>query len=231
MKTISSSDLSTKAPDYMDGMSQTVALDQLRKLLSPLLIYSLATNLAMLVSPIFMMQVLDRVVPSGNTGTLLLLLGVAVLALTVNAVVEFSRDICLRRSSHWVDKVCAPVILTLPHEEQEKRTEDLVRVRSAIAGPTGLALLNLFWLPLFLIALALIHPIYIALVGVIVLATISAKTLASHLSSAALFRANQIEQVENNLRKSSRGRFDQPGNVACVKKPCDAADPEPRSPS
>ena len=52
----------------------------------------MVTNLAVLVSPIFMMQVLDRVVPSENISTLLMLLMVALGAIATHAFVEFYRD-------------------------------------------------------------------------------------------------------------------------------------------
>jgi len=42
------------------------AYSQLYRVVAPLLVFSLVTNLAVLVSPLFMMQVLDRVIPSGN---------------------------------------------------------------------------------------------------------------------------------------------------------------------
>ncbi len=61
-------------------------LSQLRKLVLPLLVFSSLTNLAVLVSPLFMMQVLDRVVPAKNLNTLILLLGLALAAVATNAL-------------------------------------------------------------------------------------------------------------------------------------------------
>ena len=64
-------------------------LTSLRPALLILVLFSFVTNLAVLVSPLFMMQVLDRVVPSGNLNTLALLGILAVGALAINALVEF----------------------------------------------------------------------------------------------------------------------------------------------
>ena len=61
------------------------AYRHLQRALPPLLVFSLVSNLAVLISPLFMMQVLDRVIPSGNTATLLLLGGLALASPAVTA--------------------------------------------------------------------------------------------------------------------------------------------------
>ena len=70
---------------------------------APLLVLSLVGNLAVLVSPLFMMQVLDRVIPSGNTATLLLLGALALSALLLQALVEGARDLALGRLARWTE--------------------------------------------------------------------------------------------------------------------------------
>ena len=79
-------------------------LHSIKGLVAPFVLFSCISNLAILVSPIYMMQILDRVVPSGNMGTLYLLLSVALGVLLLQAIVEYFRDISLKGLSIWSEK-------------------------------------------------------------------------------------------------------------------------------
>ncbi|WP_161635686.1 ATP-binding cassette domain-containing protein [Actibacterium mucosum] len=133
-------------------------------LIAPLLLFSCVTNAAILVSPIFMMQVLDRVVPSGNLNTLLLLLGLALAAMTLNSFVETNRDLTIQRVARWAEGACTGPILRLPPAKQNEMLQHLSAMRNFLTSGHAVALLNLCWLPMFLFALALINVNYVLLV-------------------------------------------------------------------
>lgn len=132
-------------------------LSALRRMMLPLVLLSSVSNLAVLVSPVFMMQVLDRVVPSGNMHTLALLLGAALAAVALQHAVEIIRDNTLQRSARWAERVCLPGYLAAPGPQTPGQLRDLAGFSSRLQGPAALSLLYLPWLPLFLAALLLVH--------------------------------------------------------------------------
>jgi len=87
-------------PPLQEAAKDSLApVHHLQKLAPPLLVLSAISNLAILVSPIFMMQVLDRVVPTGNLHTLLMLLLVATTVLLLQALVDGLCDLSLQRAA------------------------------------------------------------------------------------------------------------------------------------
>ncbi|SMP30390.1 ATP-binding cassette domain-containing protein [Shimia sagamensis] len=160
-------------------------LNHMRRLIFPLLALSAISNLAILVSPIFMMQVLDRVLPTGNTHTLILLLGMAALALLLQAVVDTLRDLSLQRTMHWCERLCAPVVLSQPSNLQEGLLTSVAHLKRALAGPAARAALSLPWLPVFTLVLWVIHPWFAGLAATLI-AIAAAIRLTSNSSSKAI---------------------------------------------
>jgi len=139
------------------------SIGQLKRLAVPLVALSLITNLAILVNPIFMMQVLDRVVPTGNLHTLAMLLAVALGALALQATVEYLRDVSFRRASHWLESASIPMVLNSAADLRDGVMSDRNCVTQALSGSTATTALMLPWIPLFLLVLWLIHPWFLGL--------------------------------------------------------------------
>lgn len=139
----------------------------LKAMVVPLVLFASVTNLAVLVSPLFMMQVLDRVVPSGNLNTLALLGLLAFAALSLNAVVEYLRDQSLTRASDWFERAAAGHALALAGPARLDRLRDVSVVRDFLRSGASVAV-DLPWIPFFLLAVFLIHPAFlILLVGAV----------------------------------------------------------------
>ncbi len=139
------------------------AVKQLRAVLLPLVAFSFVTNLSVLVSPIFMMHVLNRVVPTGNLNTLAMLFLIAVGALLTTSVVEFFRDQTLGKSGDWLELTLSRTALSERLEPPAATTMGNVsRLREFIAGQGATLLLDAPWIPLFLLVLTLIHPAFVA---------------------------------------------------------------------
>lgn len=172
------------------------ALRQINRLIMPLLVLSAISNLAILVGPIFMMQVLDRVLPTGNLHTLALLLGVAALALLLQAIVDGLRDLSLGRTARWYERLCAPLVLAQPLGRQQDCLSMVGHLKSALDGPAARAALSLPWLPVFTLMLWAIHPWFAGLAAVLI-ALAAALRLACHAAAtvpaAALFSAHAQE--------------------------------------
>lgn len=167
-------------------------LSQLKRLAFPLAFFSLISNLAVLISPIYMMQVLDRVVPSQNLATLGLLLLVALGAVVLQGAVEACRDSTFSRVRRWVETVGATLALRLAGADRQAAVDEMARVAGFFGGSLAITALNLPWIPLFLIALAMIHPAFLLLVGSVVGLSWAAGVATRLLSSDETTRADSL---------------------------------------
>lgn len=141
-----------------------------RQLTLPLLFLALVSNLAILVNPIFMMQVLDRVVPSGNLATLFMLLLVALAALALQSAVEHARDRALHRTALWLESASLRPVLALPDPQKRQEGIDAIgTLAHALKGQAAATALSIPWLPLFFVALAFVHWSFVVLVASILL--------------------------------------------------------------
>ncbi|MBE1290919.1 MAG: ATP-binding cassette domain-containing protein [Rhodobacteraceae bacterium] len=154
---------SSRLPPTEAAQDSLAPIHHLHKLVAPLLVLSCISNLAILVSPIFMMQVLDRVVPTGNLHTLLMLLLVATLVLLLQAVVDGLCDLSLQRAARWCERLSAPAVLSRPPEQQAEILTHLTALKASLLSAPAKAALSLPWLPLFVGILWAIHPWFAAL--------------------------------------------------------------------
>ncbi|WP_299427502.1 ATP-binding cassette domain-containing protein [uncultured Shimia sp.] len=159
-------------------------LHEITRLIAPLLVLSAVSNLAILVSPIFMMQVLDRVLPTGNLQTLLLLLSIAAMALLLQAFVDGLRDITLQRTARWCERFCAPIVLAQPLSHRQPLLARVNDINTALEGPAARAALSLPWLPVFTLVLWLIHP-WFAVLAATLIALAAAIRLTSQITGAS----------------------------------------------
>ena len=144
-----------------------------------LFVFSMAINLLVLASPIYMMQLYDRVLSSHSMDTLLLLTLIVMFAFGVMAGLEWVRGRLMVRVSSWLDHRLGGEVLTgsivgalrrgSDHSAQSLR--DLATFRSFLTGPSLFPILDAPWAPIFLLVIFLLHP----LLGLI--ATIGALTL------------------------------------------------------
>ncbi|HET8727275.1 MAG TPA: type I secretion system permease/ATPase [Alphaproteobacteria bacterium] len=128
-------------------------------------VFSLFLNLLMLVSPIYMMQVFDRVLSSGRTETLLYLTVIAAMALIVLAALEALRSTVLNRISGWLDRqlgsplIASSLASALRGSAQGAQPlRDLSQIRSFIGGNGILPLFDAPWAPVFILILWWMHP-------------------------------------------------------------------------
>jgi ATP-binding cassette, subfamily C, bacterial exporter for protease/lipase len=178
---------------------------QIRGQMVPLGIFSLAANLLLLVSSIYMLQVFDRVLSSGSVDTLLWLTLVAVLATAVYGVLELSRRRLLSRTAAWLDtELAGPVIrrgieARLAGARSEAGLADLQEIRSFLAGDAILAFLDAPWMPVFIAVIWLMHPVlgWLALAGAIILIIVA---VANDLLTRTLLQQSRVA-----LRRNQRG--------------------------
>lgn len=122
--------------------------------------FSLLVNLLYLAPAIYMLQVFDRVVPTGGVATLAYITLALAIALLSLAALDAIRLRLLVRASLRLESVVAPKLLrqtitAAPAGTQAMR--DFDTVRSTVASPAAAALLDLPFLPIFIAVAFLLH--------------------------------------------------------------------------
>ncbi|MGW9819823.1 ATP-binding cassette, subfamily C, type I secretion system permease/ATPase [Methylorubrum extorquens] len=152
-----------------DRVAESVLKDGLRVIrpvLMTVFVFAFFTNLLLFAGPLYMLQVYDRVLSSRNEATLLGITGIAAFALAVYAVLEMLRSRLLVRGGMIFDrKVAGPVFeivhraaLLKPRAGHETILRDVDVLREFLTGGAILALCDLPWASLFLMACFILHP-------------------------------------------------------------------------
>ncbi|WP_245516831.1 MULTISPECIES: type I secretion system permease/ATPase [unclassified Mesorhizobium] len=129
-----------------------------------LFLFSLLTNILLLASTVYMLQIYDRVLSSGSMDTLLWLTLAVIGAIAVYGLLEHARRMMLGHISQWLDdQLSVPVIerameARLAGSNIEAGLKDVGDLRSFIAGDGILTFLDAPWTPVFLAFMWLLHP-------------------------------------------------------------------------
>jgi ATP-binding cassette subfamily C exporter for protease/lipase len=166
-------------------------------------VFSGAINLLYLSSPLYLMQVYNRVLVSGSMQTLVMITIALIIALLTMAVLDGIRSRVLVRGALRFDRLMsARVIDAMLRNAALRGTEQGAQAlrafdqfRNAMAGPSVHVLFDIPWTPLYLIVLFFLHP----LLGL--LATAGALAL---LGLAVLNEATTRKQLDSAGRAAMR---------------------------
>lgn len=130
-------------------------------------LFSAVINLLMLVPPLYMMQVYDRVLNSRSEATLWALTVITLGAFAAIGLLEVVRSRILVRVSARLDSLLSPVIFEavfLNHVQslggtRTQSLNDVATVRAFVAGPGLFGFFDLPWAPIFLFILFVLHPL------------------------------------------------------------------------
>ena len=160
-------------------------------------LFSLAINLLLLVPPLYMLQVFDRVLASRSGETLLVLTIAAVTALVIMALLEVLRARLLAAAGAALDQSLGPRVLDgllaqtarLSGGAYLNGLRDVNTLRSFLGGAGLTALFDAPWLPVFLLVIFLFHPVLgiVALVGGVAMVTLA--ILNERLTRAPIARS------------------------------------------
>ena len=129
--------------------------------------FSAFINLLMLVSPLYMMQVYDRVLHSRSEATLLMLTLITVGLLGVMALLEIIRSRILVRVGGRMDQLLSERILSAQFQASLHRiganpgqaSRDFDTVRQFLTGAGIFAFFDAPWTPLILAVMFMFHPV------------------------------------------------------------------------
>ena len=182
----------------------------------PILVFSLVSNLLLLVSPLYMLQVYDRILTSGSKDTLIWITIIAVFLMFIYAAAETARrHICALAAEKIEGQIAESVFSNFENNKEagEKLPDDLrvlSRIRGFFRNQAILPFFDLPFSPLFLLVMFLIHPIIgtIGLIGGIILfivaiaaefSTRNTNKIANSASSQAFLLATGLSRQRSAI--------------------------------
>lgn len=190
-------------------------MGQLKQAIIAVAAFSFFINLLMLVPPMFMLQMFDRVLSSGSVETLVMLLVVAVGLLIVLGLLEWSRNRVLVRAGGRLDEMLSNRLfdatffraLRRPDGASAQPLQDLTTLRQFATGQGVFAFFDAPWTPLFLLVIFLLHPwlgIFATVAAVILfaLAYVNEITTRQPLGAANAQHNRETEFTNANLRNA-----------------------------
>jgi ATP-binding cassette subfamily C protein RsaD len=144
------------------------AVKAIRPAMVPAAVFSLFINLLALVSPIYMLQVYDRVMASRNMTTLLLLTVIAAFLYVVYGLLESVRTRVLVRGGAKFESTLRQPLFTSSlaatlgrnSNADAQAFRDADTLREFVTGSGILAFFDAPWVPLFVLASFALHPWY-----------------------------------------------------------------------
>lgn len=182
------------------------ALRQCMRPLGGVAVFSAVINLLALTGSLYMLQVYDRVIPSHNTATLVALTILMLGLYVVFGVFDLLRSRIMMRIGFRFDRLMRKSVfssmLILPLRLSNTGVAaqplcDLEQIRSFMAGQGPIALLDIPWLPVYLILVFLLHPLLglLAVGGSLVLVVLAVLTeYRSRVPSEAISQSTTRRQ-------------------------------------
>ncbi|NNU17660.1 ATP-binding cassette domain-containing protein [Parvularcula sp. ZS-1/3] len=165
-------------------------------------LFSLAVNILFLVSPIYMLQVYDRVLTTGSMPTLILLSGIAVFLLVIYLFAEAGRKRVFSRAAEALGtSLAGPTLRRGLSDPAAGRTQTLSAaaqlntVQGALQQGLPGTILDLPFSPFFLLVLFIVHPVLgaVGLGGALLLVGLA--LLNQRMTERPLAEAGQAESA------------------------------------
>ena len=170
-----------------------------------LALLSSAVNILVLVSPIYMFQIFDRVLLTFRVETLLYLTGIAAVCVVVLGVFDGLRGVAVARLGRWWDETARADVLDAALAAARVKgpqigavLQDLQQVRNYMGSLSLLPFFDAPWTPFFIAVIFLLHPWLgmLALVSAVVLLMFA---LANDVVSRAALAGVAGRQGANSL--------------------------------
>ena len=173
-------------------MKRFLDLPYIRRPLTTALGASLAINVLTLASPLYLTQLYDRVIPSRSGITLIAITGITLVAVVLSALFEMLRGLVFARTGAALYAEMEADVLAVSRKaalagapgRRARAFEDLEQVRGFVTGPIPAALIDLLFVPLFVIVLFIVH----VTIGLLSVACAVALMIAAWASRRAMAR-------------------------------------------
>ena len=179
-------------------------------------VFSSLVNILMLVSPVYMLQMYDRVLTSASAETLLMLTLIAVFLLACFGLLEWVRQRLMQRISlalglNMANDVLSSAFRSNLASQGQSTTQpvrDLDSVRQFMGSPTIFAFFDVPWTPIFTAVIFIFHPLLgaVAAFGAVVIFTLG---MLAEFRSRLPMRAAAVEGLQSHqLLESSMRNSD-----------------------
>ncbi|WP_380181598.1 type I secretion system permease/ATPase [Kalamiella sp. sgz302252] len=176
-----------------------------------LALFTAVINLLMLTPSLYMLQIYDRVLASGNSITLLMLTLIVLAAYLVMLLLEYMRSAIVIRLGNRMDHclsdrvytACCRASFDRGEVDPGQRLQDLTQMRQILTGSTLFAFFDAPWFPVYLAVIFLFNFWLgiVALVGAALLILLA--ILNTKLTSNKLKEAGKYSAAENSLATAS----------------------------
>jgi PrtD family type I secretion system ABC transporter len=176
---------------------------------------SIFINLLVFVSPLYTMQIYDRVLTSRNAVTLLLLSLIALALFVSYAVLEHFRSRVLVQTGIRFDRLISgeafetalAQALSTSSSHHVQLMRDVDTLRDVLSGGVITSLMDVPWTPIFLGMCFLLHPLIgmVALLGALVilgLAFLNERATKAPLIAASFKNLNALDRLTSSLRNA-----------------------------
>ncbi len=199
-----------------DASPVAAALKNCRSAFWSVAVFSAGVNVMMLAGPLYMLQIYDRVLASRSVPTLIALSLLLVGAYAFQGVLDVIRNRLVVRVASLVDHDLEATVhgavvrlaqRPAPNGERSSPVRDLDQIRSFMTSNGPIAIVDLPWIPVFLVVCYLIYPWLglIALGGALLMFAIAVQTeRASHEPSRTMAQENgaRLAMIETDRRNN-----------------------------
>ncbi|WBU64345.1 type I secretion system permease/ATPase [Paracoccus aerodenitrificans] len=182
-------------------------------LLMSVAVFSLTVNILMLTGPLFMLQVYDRVLGSRSVETLVALFFLVIFLFAIMGMVDLARGRIMQRISLRVQQRLERRVFAATLEDglatgseavARGGMRDLEAIRTAIASPVSLALFDLPFAPVYLVAVFIFHPMLgaVATAGgaILIAAAVANQFCGKRVQKRASIAAQSAERMSDMFR-------------------------------
>jgi PrtD family type I secretion system ABC transporter len=166
-------------------------------------LFSLAMNALMLASPIYMLQVYDRVLTTGHIETLVMITFIVAVALAVMSALDALRTAVTIRIGCWLNESLGPLYLACGVRARvqgdtagAQSLRDISQIQSFIATQGLTAFFDSPWVPLFIILIWMLHPL-LGLVAISAAAVLFILSIANEFSTRRSTQSANETQIES----------------------------------
>lgn len=169
------------------------------------ILFGAVINLLMLASPLYSMMVLDRVISSQNTDTLVMLTLVIALALALLGVIQAARSFAMTRMSDWLEERLSTLVFanSIKMSLQSKinigsqKIRDLQVIKGFLTSPSLVAMLDTPWAIIFIIVIFILHPLLgvLTIVGGVILILLGVVT---DRTTKKMIERNNEDSIRSN---------------------------------
>lgn len=189
------------------------AQSQFRRVLMLLAVFSLVVNLLLLVMPLYMLQIYDRILPTRSMDTLVFLSVIAAGALMVLGLLEAVRAMLAARAAAKLEATIGSDALKVSMDNSRvgevsiEPMRHLATIRQFVSSRSVFALLDFPFAPIFIGILYILHPVlfWLTLAGAVLLliiAIINQKVTQAATARAAAQQGSAMVMAQSLARNA-----------------------------